>query len=137
MPFPQTGPLTRVSYPLPPRRRRLRSGILRVPQRHWPRHRKFVRSHHCVVPGCQALESQCCHIRTAANAGSGLKPHDGYTFPACAEHHAEQHRIGQDSFQSLYGLDLFAIAAELVRKSPDWKMRLAIELAGIDPVEAA
>lgn len=119
---------TRVSYPLPPRKKRIRSGILRAPRRNWPQHRRFVRSHHCVVPGCQATEIQCCHVRSAANSGTGLRPHDQYTFPGCHNHHAEQHQVGQGTFEDRHGLDLFAIAAELVRRSPDHDMRLSLRL---------
>jgi hypothetical protein len=126
MPFPLTGQLTRVSYPLPPKRKRERSGIARAPRRDWPRHRKFVRSHHCIVGGCEATDIQCCHIRSAANAGTGLKPGDWLTFPGCANHHAEQHQVGQGTFEDRHGLDLTAIAAELVRCSPDYAMRVSL-----------
>lgn len=126
MPFPQSRQLTRVSYPLPSRRGRVRSGIERAPRRDWPQHRRFVRSHHCIVSGCQATDIQCCHIRSAENAGIGLKPHDKNTFPACPRHHAEQHQCGQGTFEDRHGLDLDAVAAELTRRSPDWKMRVAL-----------
>jgi hypothetical protein len=116
------------AYRLPAKRKRVRSGIPRGPKRIWPQHRRFVRSHHCVVPGCQATEIQCCHIRSAANAGTGLKPHDAFTFPACHNHHAEQHQVGQGTFEDRHGIDLYALAAELVRRSPDWKMREAMRL---------
>ena len=118
--------LTRVSYSLPPRRKRIRSEIPRAPKRIWLRHRKFVRGFHCVVPGCEATDIQCCHIRSAANAGTGLKPADWFTFPACANHHREQHDCGQGTFEDRHGIDLSALAAELVRRSPDWKMRASL-----------
>jgi len=126
------GLLQRVPYPLPAKRERVRSKILRAPQRIWLRHRKFVRSHYCVVPGCQALDIQFCHIRSAANAGTGLKPHDAHAFPACANHHAEQHQVGQGTFEDRHGIDLEAICAELARRSPDTKMRLSLLEASLD-----
>lgn len=126
-------PLTRAPYRLPQKRKRPKSGIERAPQRIWLRHRKFVRSHHCVVPGCQATDIQFCHIRSAATAGTGLKPHDAHSFPACVNHHQEQHQIGQGSFEDRHGLDLDAIAAELVRRSPDMQMRLSLMEAGLYP----
>lgn len=120
--------LTRVSYPLPARRKRIRSGIERAPQRIWLRHRRFVRSHGCIVSGCQATEIQCCHIRSAANSGTSLKPHDAFTYPGCFNHHAEQHQCGQGTFEDRHGIDLYAIAAELVRRSPDHAMRVSLML---------
>jgi hypothetical protein len=43
----------------------------------------------------------------------------------CNDHHAEQEgRTG--SFCKKYGVDLWALAAELARKSPDLKMREAM-----------
>ena len=125
MPFPQTGQLTRVSY-LPPRRKRIRSEIPRGPKRIWLRHRKFVRSHQCVVPGCPALEVDFHHIRDSANAGMGLKSHDAFGVALCRLHHDEHHSCGAHTFEDRHGIDLYAIAAEFVRRSPDWKMRLSL-----------
>jgi hypothetical protein len=122
----QRNALTRVAYPLPARRQRVRSGIERAPKRIWLRHRKFVRSHCCIVPGCQALETQFAHVRSSANAGTGLKPHDRFGVPLCFLHHDEQHRCGAETFEDRHGLDLFAIAAELARRSPDYRMRVAL-----------
>lgn len=120
--------IRRIPYPLPQKRKRPKSGIERAPKRIWLRHRKFVRSHACVVPGCQATDIQFCHIRSAANAGTGLKPHDAHSFPACFNHHQEQHQVGQGTFEDRHGVDLGAIAAELARRSPDTQMRLALML---------
>lgn len=125
----------RVPFPLPAKRQRVRSEIARAPKRVWLRHRKFVRSHHCVVPGCQALDIEACHIRSAADAGTGLKPPDWRTFPACHNHHAEQHQVGQGTFEDRHGLDLDRIAAELVRRSPDMQMRLAMLEAGENGID--
>lgn len=109
---------------LPPKRTRPRSGILRAPPREFPRHRKFVRSFVCAVPGC-GKPAVCAHLRTAANSGRALRPADWFTVPLCNDHHAEQEgRTG--SFCKKYGVDLWALAAELARKSPDLKMREAM-----------
>lgn len=128
----EPGLITRVRYPLPERKKRVRSGIERAAKRVCLRHRRFVRSHHCVVPGCQALEIQCCHIRSSANAGTGLKPHDAFSFPGCATHHMEQHQCGQESFEDRHGLDLLAIARELVRRSPDTEMKMSLRLYPVE-----
>ncbi len=109
---------------LPKKRQKPRSGIERSPKREWPRHRKFVRSFVCAVPGC-GQPSVCAHLRTAANAGTGLKPGDWETVPLCHEHHAEQEGRTA-SFCKKYGVDLWAVAEELARKSPDAAMRKAM-----------
>jgi hypothetical protein len=125
----QRDALTRVSYPLPPRRQRVRSGILRAPKRVWLRHRKFVRSHCCCVPGCPALLVDCAHLRSVARgAGTSLRPHDCFTVPLCRLHHEQQEPAGPDGFGDRHGIDLWAIAAELVRRSPDQAMRVSLRI---------
>lgn len=115
----------RVPYPLPAKKKRVRSGIERGPKRVWLRHRKFVRSHECCVPGCSA-PAQFHHIRSAANSGTGLLPFDWFGVPLCEHHHHEHHDCGVDTFEDRHGVDLRAIAAELARRSPDIQMRLAM-----------
>jgi hypothetical protein len=41
----------------------------------------------------------------------------------CRIHHDEQHRLGADAFGDKYQIDLWALATEFARKSPDWEMR--------------
>lgn len=116
----------RAPIPLPPRREPPKSGIPRGPKRVWLRHRKFVRSHCCCVPGCEAFQTEFAHIRSAATAGTGLKPFDWHGVPLCRNHHREQHQVGQGTFEDRHGIDLDAIATELVRQSPDVQMKLAM-----------
>ena len=117
---------------LPEKIERERSGIERVVKRDWPRHRRFIRKHACVVTlgkvhdECEGAV-ECAHYRTAANAGKGQKPHDWFTFSACHKHHAEQHRIGQPAFERKYGIDLAAICAEFARLSTDTGMKEAMK----------
>jgi hypothetical protein len=108
---------------LPPKRKRPRSGIEREPRRVWHQHRRWVRSHGCVVPGCKDDWIEFAHVRSAANSGTGLKPHDCYGVALCAEHHYQQHTIGQPAFERLYGIDLGRLAEEFTRRSPDTEMR--------------
>jgi hypothetical protein len=110
-------------YLMPQRRKLPRSGISRGPRREWPRHRAFLRRHHCVVSGCIAEPTEVAHIRTADNAGIGLKPHDGFAVSMCHGHHLEYHRDGHHTFERRHRLNLNAIAAEFVRHSPDLDMR--------------
>jgi len=113
---------------LPNRLQRKRMGV-RVPlQKIWPRHRRWVRSHGCCVPDCHAESVDFAHLRSAANAGKGQRPHDIFGISLCRLHHDEQHRIGRDAFGDKYGIDLWAVAAEFARRSPDWEMRASLKL---------
>lgn len=104
-----------------PKRKRERSGIERAPKREWPRHRRHVASFVCSVMGCGGEchgQVRAHHLRSAANAGTGLKPHDSYCVGLCDGHHEEFHRTGIDTFMAKYGIDLWAIARRLARTSP-------------------
>jgi len=103
----------------------------------WPRHRRFVRSFCCSVPLCENdMPVEFAHLRSAANAGTGVKPHDAFAVSLCGAdpgrgiegHHAEYHRIGHLSFEQKYRTDLNAIAAAFVRASPDREMRASLRL---------
>ncbi len=53
--------------------------------------------------------------------GTGMKPADWWSLPLCGGpdgHHAEQHRIGEATFDKLHHIDSMAIAAGLWRVSP-------------------
>ncbi len=113
---------------LPAKRQKLRSGIERAAKREWPRHRKWLRTFQCVVNNCQGGHIEVSHIRTAANAGTGIKPHDAFAVPMCSECHAYYHRIGHKTFERIYILNLAALAAEFTRKSPDQAMRESLKL---------
>lgn len=114
---------------LPPKRSRQRSGIMRGPQREWPKHRRFVRSHGCCVPGCQDGPIEAHHMRSSANAGTGLKPHDRFLVSLCAAHHRELDDVsgGIETFQRRYGIDLWALAEEFARRSTDQEMRRSLK----------
>ena len=66
------------------------------------------------------------HLRSAANSGMGLKPSSSFGVSGCRAHHHEAHVIGHDSFARKYGIDLWALAAEFVRLSPDTAMKEAL-----------
>ena len=74
------------------------------------------------------------HLRSAANAGLSRKPHDIFGVSLCRAHHDEQHRIGADAFGRKYGIDLWALAAEFARHSPDWEMRLSLRLVRAEQI---
>jgi len=113
---------------LPDRLKRPPMGLRVAVQKIWPRHRRWVKAHGCCVPNCQAQSVDFAHLRSAANAGKGEKPHDIFGVSLCRVHHDEQHRIGADAFGKKYLIDLWALAAEFTRQSPDWEMRASLKL---------
>jgi hypothetical protein len=113
---------------LPPRLKRPKLGVHLPPQKIWPRHRRWVKSHGCCVPGCDATSVDFAHLRSCANAGMDQKPHDVFGVSLCRHHHIEQHRFGVDAFDRKYGTNLWALAAEFARRSPDGDMRAALKL---------
>jgi hypothetical protein len=95
---------------------------VRMPlQKIWPRHRRWVKSHGCCVPGCRAPSVDLAHLRSATNAGKGQRPHDIFGVSLCRLHHDEQHRIGAEAFSD----------AEFARRSPDWEMRASLRLVSL------
>jgi hypothetical protein len=113
---------------LPDRRKRTKM-VVRMPlQKIWPRHRRWVKSHGCCVPDCPVLSVDFAHLRSAANAGMAQIPHDIFGVSLCRIHHDEQHRIGAEAFGDKYRIDLWALAAEFARRSPDWEMRASLKL---------
>lgn len=83
-----------------------------------PAHCNFVRSHECCVPGCAGRPIEVAHVRRGSDAGTGRKPSDYFTASLCRDHHAEQHRIGEQSFDKRHGINLGALAAEFAAASP-------------------
>jgi len=51
----------------------------------------------------------------------GLKPSDAWCVSLCSQHHAEQHRVGELTFETRYSLDLVALARQFARRSPHWR----------------
>lgn len=81
-------------------------------------HRAWVRRHHCSVPGCLGSPIECAHVRGGTDGGLALKPSDRWVISLCANHHIEQHSIGEKSFESRYAIDLIALATAFARRSP-------------------
>jgi len=92
-----------------------------------PPHRAWVRKHHCSVPGSRRLPVECAHVRIGTSGGTAIKPSDRWCISLCRHHHAEQHRLGQRSFEGRYSLDLVTLAKEFARRSPHWRCLQAIE----------
>jgi hypothetical protein len=108
---------------------------VRIPlQKIWPRHRRWVKSHGCCVPGCPDASIEFAHLRSAANAGKGQTPHDAFGISLCRAHHDEQHCIGAASFARKYYIDPWALAAEFARRTPDYQMRASLRLIRADQI---
>lgn len=70
----------------------------------------------CIGRGeCVGVPVDAAHIGSTGK-GMGQKCSDEETAPLCRPHHEEQHKIGLEAFQKKYGLNLLAIAAELVKR---------------------
>lgn len=106
-------------------------GVRQVERKESARHRKFVRGRECIAKGrvghvhCVDCYGpiQFCHVRSGLpdgeQAGVSEKPHDCFGFPGCATHHAQQHVVGEQSFEKMYGINLLETALALSRISPD------------------
>lgn len=97
-----------------PRRRIAK--VVRPDPRLCPAHLAWVRTLPCCVPGCTG-RSQAAHYRGSGDGGVGLKPSDRYAFPCCAQHHREQHTVGERAFQVKYGIDLHNLVRQLAGRS--------------------
>ncbi len=122
---------------LPDRLKRSKLGVRRPSQKVWPRHRRWVKAYGCCVPGCTATRIDFAHLRSVANSGTGQMPHDIFGVSLCRAHHDEQHRIGALSFSNKYQIDLWALAAEFARRSPDRQMRASLKLVDVFAIGAA
>ena len=117
---------------LPRKRKPPKMGVQIPLKRIWPRHRRWVRAHGCCVPDCCGSEIEFAHLRCAANAGTAQKPHDAYGVSLCRDHHREQHSIGTARFSRNYQIDLWGLASEFARLSPDREMRASLQEFPID-----
>ena len=113
---------------LPHRLKRPKLNVQVPPRKVWPRHRRWVKSHGCCVPGCDATSVDFAHLRSCTNAGMDQKPHDVFGVSLCRHHHVEQHSLGVAAFDRKYGIDLWALAGEFAQRSPDAEMRATLKL---------
>jgi hypothetical protein len=61
---------------------------------------------------------EVAHVRLGSGAGVGQKPDDWNTISLCRGCHAEQHRLGEQTFSKRYGIDMAQMAAEFAKASP-------------------
>jgi hypothetical protein len=81
-------------------------------------HCNFVRGFHCCVPLCGGQPIEVAHVRNGSGAGVGQKPDDWRTVSLCRACHAEQHRLGEQTFQKRHGIDLAEMAEQFAKASP-------------------
>jgi len=69
--------------------------------------REWIRAQACAIcpSGKQSSPTECAHVHTKRNAGD-----DHNLVPLCKAHHAEQHRVGVQTFATQHGVDLEARA---------------------------
>lgn len=95
-------------------------------------HRAWIRRHQCSIadnPGHNCFgKIEAAHVRKGIPAefrnlagGTGLKPADIFVIPLCSDAHAEQHRLGEQSFSKAYAINMMEIALGLAKKSPHLK----------------
>lgn len=84
----------------------------------FPAHTAWVRGFGCCVPGCEEIPIEAAHVRVGTGGGMGHKPHDKWVISLCRDHHSEQHRIGEPSFEQRHGISMRKLAEEFAAKSP-------------------
>jgi hypothetical protein len=93
-----------------------------------PQHLAHLRGFVCAVSLTHGHECQgkieAAHVRNGTDGGTSLKPSDCWALPLCRDHHAEQHRIGERSFDTKDQINMKSIAEKLWKAS---KHRLAFE----------
>jgi len=121
---------------LPRKLKRQKMSVRSPLRRVWPRHRRWVKSHGCCIPGCSEERVEFAHLRSAANAGTAQKPHDAFGVSLCRIHHEEQHCLGTVTFSDKYQVDLWALATEFARRSPDREMLASLGLVHGDDLQS-
>lgn len=99
------------------------------------KHRAFVRRHHCIVPGCTNLPTECAHVRLGTDGAGAIKPSDQFSVAMCLHHHSAQHAYGEREFERISGLDLRALAEQFASHSPDPAIRQAAKAARVREIE--
>lgn len=104
------------------RRKFSNSGTKEKPQIRSPQHLAWVRRYFCAVQN-DACEGrvEAAHARTGTDGGMGVKPGDNWAIPLCTHHHAIQHRIGEQSFETQYKINMKRLAEHLWDVSPHGK----------------
>jgi hypothetical protein len=84
----------------------------------FPSHCAWVRGFGCSVPGCEEVPIEAAHVRVGTGGGMGHKPHDKWVISLCRDHHSQQHRIGEQSFERAHGINMKQLAEKFAALSP-------------------
>jgi hypothetical protein len=106
-----TARIAKAGIPAKPEKRKLKGRVNAA-------HKDFIRSLPCLVCGAPP-RSECAHVRSSGDGGTGLKPHDKFSVPACAKDHRRQHEIGELAFWGEAGIDPLDVALRLWTVSGD------------------
>jgi hypothetical protein len=86
-------------------------------------HRQWVCDLGCGISGCHERPIHAHHHRSAATAGTAVKPGDEWVVNLCWKHHAEGHNGGWKTFERRNGVDLADHAMWLAAQSPDPRIK--------------
>jgi hypothetical protein len=78
------------------------------------RHLAWISTQVCSVPGCTSQTRIECHHEPPVSKGG--ESSDSHVCPLCAEHHAERHALGLETFNAKYRIDLHLIVLSLIEK---------------------
>lgn len=105
------------------RRKPVRSGIKRVPDRKLPAHLAYVRGFVCILHELGQCDGpvQAAHMDAEVpyedQGGTGLKSRDIWTLPLCSRHHGE-YQDRHHQFEDKYNVRIKWICESLARQSP-------------------
>jgi transcription elongation factor Elf1 len=82
-----------------------------------PAHRAWIRGFACSACG-STTAIECAHVRVGTDGGTGIKPSDKWCISLCKDCHAEQHILGEKSFEEYRGINMKALAETFFKNSP-------------------
>ena len=67
----------------------------------------------CAIDRLHTCEGriEAAHVRRGTDGAMGVKPSDNYALPLCEAAHRLQHKIGEESFEMLFGISMLERAA--------------------------
>lgn len=92
---------------------------------------QWLRGRPCVIDNqdCEG-KMEAAHVDYAGDKGMATKVSDRFAVPCCSYHHAQQHRVGIRTFETMHRKNLLALANEYWMAWPGriaWLRKLAGE----------
>ena len=79
------------------------------------KYEKYIKEHHCSVCGQKPVDAH--HMEAVGMGGANRDGYKDYTcVPLCRYHHTEYHSTGITYFESLYNVNLWKDAFNLLRR---------------------